>query len=221
MDEATLFKESNKLFITCQYEQALPLLRQYDQLEELTNLKRLRNKRNIADCLLDVHRGRGEGDWAVEFRNNLQQYWQLLEQVNPTEISPQPLLAFFAVTLEFHLEVESLEQIGDKARATYREFARRSPKLESGILKVRDAEFLDVVVAEIERERRNFARPDHARRAPTSRRPASTVSPCSCWMSSWASRHRPGPSCKTRWTNARIAQAGRFRPMYRCCFAKS
>jgi hypothetical protein len=165
MDEATLFKESNKLFITCQYEQALPLLRQYDQLEELTNLKRLRNKRNIADCLLDVHRGRGEGDWAVEFRNNLQQYWQLLEQVNPTEISPQPLLAFFAVTLEFHLEVESLEQIGDKARATYREFARRSPKLESGILKVRDAEFLDVVVAEIERERRNFARPDHARRA--------------------------------------------------------
>jgi hypothetical protein len=165
IDKATLFKDSNRLFINRQYEQALPLLRQYGQLEELTNLERLRNKKNIADCLLDVHRGRGEGEWAVEFRDNLQQYWQLLEQVDTKDISSRPLVDFFAVTLQFHLEVGSLERLGDTVRETYREFAQRSRQPETGLIKVRDTEFLDVVVAEIERERRNFARPDHAQRA--------------------------------------------------------
>ena len=167
MDKAALFKESNRLFISRQYALSLPLLYEYGKLLELTDLERLRNKKNIADCLLEIHQGQGNGAWTAEFTQNLTEYWQLLEQVDLDLISPEPTLRFFDVTLQFHLEMDPLEKLRDDARASYGQFSRRSRRKVQGkeVVKVRDEEFLAVAVAAIERERRRFARPDHAQRA--------------------------------------------------------
>jgi signal transduction histidine kinase len=105
------------------------------------------------------HAGTSVEGWESQFCAEVEDYWRLLLEVDPQEIAPPPILGYFSLVLRFHLRVEPVERIGEACRHSYREFNCRTHA------KVDVSDYLDVAIQEIERERRNFARPDHHLRA--------------------------------------------------------
>jgi hypothetical protein len=159
MDKKTHYNYCLDLFRNCRYTEALVAFREYEVRQDLEDVDRVRVKPNIAACFMDEEENRARPHWAEQFRADLEEYWQLLGRVSPNEIAPPPTLVCFANALRFHLLVESVEGLCAAARATYRTFVQRTQQ------KVQDEGYLDTALREIERERRNFSRSDHAQRA--------------------------------------------------------
>jgi hypothetical protein len=146
------------LFRNQQYDQALPYFRAFERRADLDDRDRLKTKLNVAKCLLEVREGAGP-DWADQFRQDLREYLRVLGGAPAELIAPQPIREYFEAALRFHLDVEPLADLRRLARETYHAFACRTAR------KLKPEDYIQTTLAEVERERRNFARPDHARRA--------------------------------------------------------
>ncbi len=159
-DKQTDYAECLALFRNVSYHEALQRFARFLRRDDLQDLDRLKACLNVIKCLRELaDQGCPVPDWKDLHSRNLEDYLACTERVPLQDMSPAPMLECLGLALRFHLSTSPPEELKQDLTQVLVEFRNRSRE------KLKDSDFLDTAIAEVDRERRFFGREDHARRA--------------------------------------------------------
>lgn len=146
-------------FRNMHYADALRCFESFLERTDLEPKDSLKARLNAITCHWELwSRDRPIPGWETALAGHLDAFLGALEAIDLAQIAPQPTADCLRVALEFRLAVEPIERLRERTVETLKRFwhAARGKGYQKTI---------QIALAQVDSERRNFSRRDHAERA--------------------------------------------------------